>query len=331
MKFSVLFFPILLSILLTLVVIIVAPQKSIIDTLIVAFLTLWFLIVINTIGMPNIRQQILGRINIIDPIIVAISLSIFPYIILIISGITDMSTFWIFAVWYLLPSIIMIIPSEFHIKQPFESIVYVIGAIILWIGFDHRYTMILFDGVIDLNYLMNAFWMANIGFGTFGLYRGINHQSNNNDKGLIIHREALLTGNYMAFLASFIIVPFGLFTHFLSFNPVKFDLFNIIISFIGIYFTIALQEEMIFRGIILNEVGNIRNKKLYWIFFVLVAFAFGLTHWNNEITKFLPHYIFSATIAGLAYGYAYKRYGISSSMFAHTLIDWIWALLLSRS
>ena len=61
------------------------------------------------------------------------------------------------------------------------------------------------------------------------------------------------------------------------------------------------------------------------------SLAFGLMHWNNisgldmQIT-----YVFLATLAGLGYGWAYKKSGnnLLAAILTHTLVDWIWKLFL---
>jgi membrane protease YdiL (CAAX protease family) len=173
--------------------------------------------------------------------------------------------------------------------------------------------------------------MACIGFVTYGITEGIHNKENKMDKGLIPSTYASIVANKYTLLASVIIIPSGLITGFLIWNPQEFDLLNIIISFIGIAFTIGLQEEMIFRGIILKELDKHGESLIYKkIVLVIVSILFGLTHWNNTSIEFLLMYFITATIAGIAYGLSYRKAGLFSAIFSHTLIDWFWTLLLKR-
>jgi len=55
-------------------------------------------------------------------------------------------------------------------------------------------------------------------------------------------------------------------------------------------------------------------------------------HWNNVST--LPTqiiYVSLATIAGLGYAWAYKKSGnnLLAAILTHTLVDWVWKLVLA--
>jgi membrane protease YdiL (CAAX protease family) len=69
-----------------------------------------------------------------------------------------------------------------------------------------------------------------------------------------------------------------------------------------------------------------------WIPLVISSLAFGLMHWNNvsglstQIT-----YVSLATIAGIGYGWAYRKSGnnLLAAILVHTLVDWVWKLCLA--
>jgi len=105
------------------------------------------------------------------------------------------------------------------------------------------------------------------------------------------------------------------------------------VTFLGIWFTIALPEEVIARGIIQHQMlkaarKNIsKYKKGYTIIIIILAsFIFGLSHWNNTSAEFIWIYIGLATVAGIGFGVCWKKYGLFSSMLMHTLIDFVWVM-----
>jgi len=65
---------------------------------------------------------------------------------------------------------------------------------------------------------------------------------------------------------------------------------------------------------------------------VVSSLAFGLMHWNNVSTLSTQMtYVFLATIAGFGYAWAYKKSGnnLLAAVLTHTLVDWIWKLILA--
>lgn len=69
-----------------------------------------------------------------------------------------------------------------------------------------------------------------------------------------------------------------------------------------------------------------------WIPLVISSLAFGLMHWNNVSTLSTQiTYVCLATIAGLGFGWAYRKSGnnLLAAILVHTLVDWIWKLFLA--
>jgi membrane protease YdiL (CAAX protease family) len=65
---------------------------------------------------------------------------------------------------------------------------------------------------------------------------------------------------------------------------------------------------------------------------LISSLAFGIKHWNNvDALSMQITYVSLATIAGLGYGWAYKKSGnnLFAAILVHTLVDWVWKLLLS--
>lgn len=140
---------------------------------------------------------------------------------------------------------------------------------------------------------------------------------------------------YTAFIALIaimvLVVPPGLITGFLTFSaPESFDIPKLTAHFIGLFLTVALPEELFFRGLLLRGLEKVSSRK--WVPVVVSSLAFGLMHWNNvngltiQIT-----YVFLATVAGFGYAWAYKKSGnnLLAAILTHTLVDWIWKLVLA--
>jgi membrane protease YdiL (CAAX protease family) len=140
---------------------------------------------------------------------------------------------------------------------------------------------------------------------------------------------------YIAFIALIaimvLVVPPGLITGFLTFSaPESFDIPKLTAHFIGLFLTVALPEELFFRGLLLRGLEKVSSRK--WVPVVVSSLAFGLMHWNNvngltiQIT-----YVFLATIAGFGYAWAYKKSGnnLLAAILTHTLVDWIWKLVFA--
>ena len=176
--------------------------------------------------------------------------------------------------------------------------------------------------------------MACIIMVTFGRYKGVENSENEYDKGMAPSIYGTKIANIATPIASIVVVPFGLLTGFLKWNPQEFNILVILVSFIGIYLTIALQEELVFRGLIQSELTNLRlakdNRYIEYGVIILVTIAFALTHWNNEVPAYVYHYFIAAFVAGLAYAISYKKGGLYAAMLSHTLVDWVWALFLKR-
>lgn len=195
--------------------------------------------------------------------------------------------------------------------------------ILLWIPFDLRW----YDAMqpnLDYSWWSTAISViAIIGWVAYrGADIGYNLVPKIKDFGIAIF--AML----MIFVA--VIVP-GIATGFLSFGlPESYDIPKLTAHFIGLFLTVALPEELFFRGILLRGLEKVSSKR--WVPMVVSSLAFGLMHWNNlnDLPMQLT-YISLATIAGLGYGWAYKKSGnnLLAAILAHTLVDWIWKLFLS--
>ncbi len=96
-------------------------------------------------------------------------------------------------------------------------------------------------------------------------------------------------------------------------------------QFVGIYVTIALPEEFLFRGVLQNLLVKTfqgRRREVYGL--LLAAVIFGAAHLHHAP---VPNwrYMIMATLAGIFYGNAFRtRQRTSASAFTHALVDTVW-------
>lgn len=193
--------------------------------------------------------------------------------------------------------------------------------IFLWIPFDFRWTYDLWYGLDDLAY---AWWavmltvVAAYGYGVLRDFPGLGYR--------LVPRWRDV-GVALAATAGFalVAVPIGLVTDFLTFPPATLPRLSLVgLQFIGLFLTVAIPEELFFRGILQNGLDkHLRNPRLALL---LASLAFGLMHWNNAdaVAERLT-YTGLATVAGLFYGWAYERTdALAAPILCHTLVDLIW-------
>ena len=129
--------------------------------------------------------------------------------------------------------------------------------------------------------------------------------------------------NFIAFLLPGI--PLGYALHFIQFHskPVSFGEF--IFQFVGIYITIAIPEEFLFRGVLQNFlVRSLPSKRRGLYGLLLASIIFGASHMHHAP---VPNwrYAIMAALAGIFYGNAYRtRQRLSSPALTHTLVDTMW-------
>jgi membrane protease YdiL (CAAX protease family) len=100
---------------------------------------------------------------------------------------------------------------------------------------------------------------------------------------------------------------------------------TLVADFIGIYLTVAIPEEFLFRGILQNLLVKTFQSSRHEFYGLLVASViFGLSHLHHAP---VPNwrYAIMATVAGVFYGNAWRvRKRTSSSAFTHALVDTVW-------
>jgi membrane protease YdiL (CAAX protease family) len=115
-------------------------------------------------------------------------------------------------------------------------------------------------------------------------------------------------------------VPTALSTGFVQFEPHWSGAGRWLLSSLGIFFFIALPEEVLFRGLIFNMLQRIMRARGPWPALIVSSFIFGLAHLNNPPGDW--RYVVLATGAGICYGWAYLRTGsLLASSYAHAMVD----------
>lgn len=127
-------------------------------------------------------------------------------------------------------------------------------------------------------------------------------------------------------------IPLGVVTGFLSFQPSIPAIGPALLALVSGYLFIAIPEELLFRGLIQQGFERLYPKAEI-VTLVIPAAIFGLAHLNNATTGFpVPNVMYAgvATLAGLAYGFVWRRTGkITASAVTHALVNLIWGLLLT--
>ena len=129
--------------------------------------------------------------------------------------------------------------------------------------------------------------------------------------------------NFLAF--SVFGIPLGLALRFIHphFSTASFG--QILLQFFGIYFTIAIPEELLFRGILQNLLCQSIRRGPRGLYGLLIASViFGASHLHHAP---VPNwrYAILATLAGVFYGYTFRnRQRISASALTHALVDTTW-------
>jgi membrane protease YdiL (CAAX protease family) len=199
--------------------------------------------------------------------------------------------------------------------------------LLLWIPFDLRWNAQIFPGRdVGIAYNWWAIYLvviAIIGWGRLRQLPGFDYR-------LIPRggRDFVWAG--IAFLGVLVTcVPPGLLADFIHYPSTVREpsIREALIAGPAIFLTIALPEEIFFRGVLQTGLERWygRGGAL-----VLASLAFGLMHWNNvSELKMQLVYCGLATVAGGFYGLAYRRGGsLFAAALCHALVDLIWHLFL---
>jgi len=120
-------------------------------------------------------------------------------------------------------------------------------------------------------------------------------------------------------------IPLGHVLHFIHFHPHHVSAGSLVGDFLGIYLTVAIPEEVFFRGILQNLLEKSIRRGPPGLYALSIASAiFGGSHFHHPP---VPNwrYCIMATVAGIFYGLAYRRRRrTSASGLTHALVDTLW-------
>ncbi len=137
----------------------------------------------------------------------------------------------------------------------------------------------------------------------------------------------------------------GLVTHFIVFSRSMPSFGEMIQKLLFICFFVALPEEILFRGVVLNlietRLGGIKNAGM--VALVISSVLYGLAHGNNAIPPFVDMnagflgtwhipwaFMLLATIAGFFYGLTFiKTRKVFAAVIVHLFINWSWFVFFS--
>lgn len=119
-----------------------------------------------------------------------------------------------------------------------------------------------------------------------------------------------------------LVLALGLALGFIHPHANQPSLGDAVLRWLGIFFFIAVPEELFFRAWVQNLLERRVGRRAA---LVLASLLFGLSHFNKRSANFNWRYVLMATIAGVFYGRAWRdRRRVPASTITHTFVDWIW-------
>jgi hypothetical protein len=129
---------------------------------------------------------------------------------------------------------------------------------------------------------------------------------------------------HFALLAA-IVIPLGIWLHFIQFDPAQAHWKSLPFDAISIFLLTAWPEELLFRGLLQNSLSRTFSSETAGWF--TASAIFGLAHVANNGVFPNWRYALLATIAGLFYGRAWRETNsIFASAIVHALVDIVWHL-----
>jgi len=144
---------------------------------------------------------------------------------------------------------------------------------------------------------------------------------------LLFRKGDVLDGlaNFAAFAILGIPLAYGL--GFIGFHAMSVSWIEAPFEFLGIYLTIAIPEELLFRGVLQNFLVKTLPSASSGVYgLVIASVVFGASHLHHPP---VPNwrYAILATLAGLFYGNAYRsRHHLAAAALTHAVVDTVWRL-----
>ena len=152
-----------------------------------------------------------------------------------------------------------------------------------------------------------------------------------------LSRRELLLALAAAAAVAIVALPAGFATGFLVFNPKWHGVAHAAAKLLGLVVFVGVPEELLFRGLIQEGLSRLRGPRTGWI---AASLLFGLTHITKPtgLPPAVDHalrlnwrYALLAAIAGLAYGWVYRRTGkVSAAALTHGAVNWLWSTYFGR-
>jgi len=137
--------------------------------------------------------------------------------------------------------------------------------------------------------------------------------------------DAALALGAVAVLAA-VAIPAGFVTGFLSAQSRWTGLAHGVARLFGLIVFVGLPEELLFRGTVQEALSRLWSPRTGWL---VASVIFGLVHLPKHAPPLNWRYALLAALAGLAYGWVYRRTGkLWAAALTHGVVDWIWSMFL---
>ncbi len=133
-------------------------------------------------------------------------------------------------------------------------------------------------------------------------------------------------------------MPIGFAIDFVTWNPRLSDAGFAFARLLGLIVFVGIPEEILFRGLVQEGLGRVWGARAGWL---VASLIFGLSHitkltgltaaQREESLGLNWRYALLATIAGLGYGWVYRRTGkVSAAALTHGMVNWVWSGFFGR-
>jgi membrane protease YdiL (CAAX protease family) len=120
-------------------------------------------------------------------------------------------------------------------------------------------------------------------------------------------------------------IPLGFAMQFITWNPRQVG-WSVLVSFIGIFVFIAIQEELFFRGTLQNLLEMSTSNR--YAARAIASAIFGLSHIHHGFPNW--RYVILAAVAGWFYGSAWhNRRSLMAAGITHAAVDTLWRHFLT--